>query len=233
MANLVQEKMPQTIAGFRWKIAQWAERRWWKRYLKKKDVGQYLAWKRNYWSDFLHKINLHTLESSSETIIDFGCGPAGIFMNFTQAKVTAVDPLLDSYATDLPHFSPSQYPKINFVTASMESFAPTQVYDYLFCINAINHVNDLKKGFEKLGQCAHNTSTLVISIDAHNHNWLKKIFQTLPGDILHPHQYNLSEYQKQIQNSGWKIEQTVQMDSAFIFNYYVIVATRNSKCNKK
>lgn len=212
------------MSNIRWKIAQWAERRWWQRYLKNKSVSDYLAWKKKYWQGFLEQIKLSESEIGQGTNIDLGCGPAGIFILFDNA--TAVDPLLDLYDKDLAHFSKENYPSNQFVSESIEDFIPKAKYDNIFCINAINHVADLKKGMEKLSSCAHEKSQLIISIDAHNHNILKKIFQLLPGDILHPHQYNLKEYEQMIESAGWKIENTIEMDTAFIFNYYVIVANK-------
>ncbi len=160
------------------------------------------------------------------TSIDLGCGPAGIFLLFKNA--TAVDPLINMYDKDLAHFSFKNYPDNTFINASIEDFLPAETYDTIFCINAINHVADMKKGLEKLSACAHEGSQLIISIDAHNHSFLKKIFQLLPGDILHPHQYNLAEYKQEIEAAGWKITNTFCLDEAFIFNYYVVVACRNS-----
>ncbi len=214
------------VSKLRWKIAQWAERIWWRRYLKNKSVEDYLAWKKEYWKKFLRQINVSEKEVSGQKTIDLGCGPAGIFILFDQA--TAVDPLLDKYDQDLSHFSKTDYPYNRFITSSVENFVPQEKYDTIFCINAINHVSDLEKGIGRLSDCAHENSQLIISIDAHNHNFLKKIFQWLPGDILHPHQYNLNEYLDKIKTQGWDIIKTVEMDQAFIFNYYVIVAKRNA-----
>lgn len=218
--------MPTPKAGLRWKIAQWAERKWWKRYLKNKNVAEYLHWKKNYWDTFLQKLNLASLQHEQRAIIDLGCGPAGIFINLQSNQCTAVDPLLNAYETDLAHFDKKNYPTTEFINAGIEDFEPTKKYDYIFCINAINHVNDLVAGMNKLSECAQDNAQLIISIDAHNHTFLKKIFQLLPGDILHPHQYNLSEYEQFVSEAGWHITQSVLMDKAFIFNYYVLVATK-------
>lgn len=189
-------------------------------------MEDYLQWKKNYWQDFLKKIKQDETNLQSQKIIDLGCGPAGIFILFDQAK--AVDPLLDKYDDDLAHFSKENYPQNKFINSSIEDFSSTETFDTIFCINAINHVSNMQKGIAKLSECAHGNSTLVISIDAHNHNFLKKIFQLLPGDILHPHQYNLEEYKNKIEAEGWRITQTLEMDTAFIFNYYVLTAGRSS-----
>ncbi len=212
------------MSNIRWKIAQWAERIWWKRYLKNKSVEEYLHWKENYWNGFLDKIGIDKKQIENNNIIDLGCGPAGIFMLFKNA--TAVDPLLDKYDKDLAHFSKENYSTNTFTTSSIEDYQPQEKFETLFCINAINHVSDMQKGIAKLIECASDSAQLIISIDAHNHNFLKKIFQLLPGDILHPHQYKLQEYKDKIEAAGWEITQTVEMDRAFIFNYYVLVANK-------
>lgn len=216
----------RNVSKLRWKIAQWAERRWWRRYLKNKSVDDYLVWKSDYWKNFLIKNKLDQTQIAAGSSIDLGCGPAGIFILFPRA--VAVDPLLDLYEQDLAHFSKKNYPANKFINSSIEDFSTTENYDTIFCINAINHVADMQKGIANLSQCAHKNSKLVISIDAHNHSFLKKIFQLLPGDILHPHQYNLQEYKNKIEAEGWKITNTLCMDEAFIFNYYVLTAVRNS-----
>ena len=55
----------------RWQVAQFFEIRWWKNYLKGKDVESYLKWKKSYWKDFLSKINQSVkIEESSKILIN-------------------------------------------------------------------------------------------------------------------------------------------------------------------
>ena len=44
-------------AKLRWKIAQWAERKWWQIYLKNKKTSDYATWKIDYWTNFLEQCN--------------------------------------------------------------------------------------------------------------------------------------------------------------------------------
>jgi 2-polyprenyl-6-hydroxyphenyl methylase/3-demethylubiquinone-9 3-methyltransferase len=41
--------------SLKWKIAQFFEIRWWRNYLSEKSKDEYLAWKRNYWQQFLKR----------------------------------------------------------------------------------------------------------------------------------------------------------------------------------
>ncbi len=211
----------------RWKIAQAFEIRWWQNYLKNKTTDDYAAWKSNYWLNLLKDIQLPFQNIPKDaTILDAGCGPAGIFMVFKHQKVDALDPLLDEYEAKLSHFKKSDYPNVTFYNQPLESLSKKSTYDMLFCLNAINHVADLAKCFDVLVAATKSDGQLIVSIDAHNYNFLKKIFQLIPGDILHPHQYDLKEYTEMLTHRGCTIENSVLYRKNFIFNYYILVAKK-------
>ncbi len=206
----------------RWKIAQAAEIRWWQRYLNKKPKTDYLKWKEQYWQDLLSRIDVHP--QAGERVLDVGCGPAGVFMSLPDNEVDAVDPLLNSYADKLAHFDQADYPNTTFHALPFEAYHTDNQYDTVFCLNAINHVADLSLCFDKLVHLTKPGGTLVVSIDAHNHNFFKKIFRLLPGDILHPHQYDLSEYQAMLTSRNCTLNDSILFNEHFFFNYYVLVA---------
>jgi 2-polyprenyl-3-methyl-5-hydroxy-6-metoxy-1,4-benzoquinol methylase len=212
----------------RWKIAQAFEIRWWQRYLKNKPTTDYRAWKSSYWLTMLNNINLSDiLKDPKHRILDAGCGPAGIFMLFKNHNaVDALDPLLVDYETKLSHFKQSLYPNVHFYTQTLETFNKKEEYDTIFCLNAINHVADLGKCFDVLVNATKSGGNLVVSIDAHNHDILKLFFQRMPGDILHPHQYNLKEYSEMLTNRGCIIENSLLYKKDFIFNYFILVARK-------
>lgn len=210
--------------SLRWKIAQAIEIRWWKRYLNSKPVGDYLDWKRTYWENLLNRINVHPRPSDS--VLDVGCGPAGVFIVLPDAEVDALDPLLSDYERNLPHFKAQNYPNTNFINQPFESFKATKKYDTIFCLNAINHVEDLTACFEKLGALLKEGGTLVLSIDAHNYSFFKHLFRLIPGDILHPHQYDLQEYESKVSDLGLDIQETVLYKEEFFFNYHIIIAKK-------
>jgi 2-polyprenyl-3-methyl-5-hydroxy-6-metoxy-1,4-benzoquinol methylase len=211
---------------FRWQIAQSAERKWWQRYLKNKNIEQYLAWKKNYWANLLQTCQAYILVHPMNKVLDAGCGPAGIFINFTHCQTTAIDPLLDSYQTDLPHFKKEMYPTVHFENVGIENFAAKQLFDVVFCMNAINHVQDIHKGYDVLCQSLEKNGKIIISIDAHNHTFFRKLFSFLPGDVLHPHQYNLAEYESFLTSRGLKILTTIELKREFFFTHYVQIAEK-------
>lgn len=212
------------MTKIRWKIAQAAEIRWWQNYLHKKDKNDYLKWKKTYWQNLLSKIGIEP--EHEDRVLDAGCGPAGIFMLFDQQRVDAVDPLLNQYDEKLQHFDPQDYPNVTFYAQPLEQFESKEQYDQVFCLNAINHVADLQLCFEKLVNLVKPGGKLIVSIDAHNYWGFKKIFRLLPGDILHPHQYDLQEYEAMLLSRNCTLEQSVLYEKAFFFNYYILVAKK-------
>ncbi len=211
----------------RWRVAQYFEIRWWKNYLKNKDITDYLTWKTDYWKAFLSKIEENISLKENSRILDAGCGPAGIFIALREYDVTAIDPLLDQYNDNLNHFKRELYPSTTFETVELENFNRKEDFDLIFCINAINHVSDLKTAFEKLHQSAKTGGIMVVSIDAHNFSLFKHLFRLQPADILHPHQYDLKEYKEMLTSLNCSILQMVLIKKEFLFNHYALVARKN------
>ena len=210
----------------KWHLAQWLELRWWKRYLRHKNKHEYLSWKKDYWKNILENIEDVAPVDAVKTICDLGCGPAGIFIAMPQNNITAVDPLLNEYEKQIPFFSKSYYPNVQFVESTMENFSVAAKYDLVFCMNAINHVHDIEKAFDKLKAICTENGTVVISIDVHNYSFFKYLFRLVPGDVLHPYQYDLNEYKSFLENRGMKILKTELLKKEFLFNHYLIVVRR-------
>lgn len=205
----------------RWAIAQFFEKFWWNNYLKKKNPTEYLEWKKKYWISFIEEIQFNFLEKKALNL-DIGCGPAGTFIISEQTDTDwlALDPLLENYE-NLAIFDKTNYPKVQFVNSSFEAFDSKQVFDNIFCINAINHFITLKENFEKLNTLLKPDGTLILSTDAHNYRFLKWILYTLPLDILHPHQYTDTEYERMMTDSGFEILSKRLHKKEFIFSYYI------------
>ena len=210
------------MQSIRWQIAQWFELRWWQTYLGKKDKQEYLAWKKNYWLNVLAQVSDVVNIKPADTIADLGCGPAGMFIALPN-KVTAVDPLLSGYEAKLTFFNKADYPHTTFITSLLEEYNATQ-HDIVSCMNCINHVHDIEKAFDVVVQSMKPTGTLLLSIDAHNYNFFKHLFRAIPGDILHPHQYNLAEYEAFLKQRGLEIVKRVELKHEFVFNHYIVAA---------
>ena len=210
----------------KWKVAQATEWRWWINYLKTKDKAEYLEWKRGYWNDLLVKAGDALPITRGSRILDAGCGPAGIFIVLDGHEVHAVDPLLDKYAENLSQFDKNDYPYVTFHTLPLEDYTDQEPFDIVFCMNAINHVSDLPGSFDRIVEHTGPGGYLVVTIDAHNHAFFKQLFRLVPGDILHPHQYDLREYENMLTSRGCEMVSTVHLKKEFFFDHYMLVAQR-------
>jgi SAM-dependent methyltransferase len=208
----------------RWFIAQWFERRWWKRYTAHKSKEAYLSWKKGYWQELLRSTGLSI--PATARVLDAGCGPAGIFITLPTQQVTAIDPLLDYYRREIAVFDETDYPNVTFVNDAIESYGPIVRYDVVCCMNAINHVSDLGQAMQSLCACVVPKGSLLLSVDAHNYSGLKWLFKAIPGDILHPHQLNKEDYLKLVRAEGMEVEQCVRVKRELIFSYWLIIAKR-------
>jgi 2-polyprenyl-6-hydroxyphenyl methylase/3-demethylubiquinone-9 3-methyltransferase len=208
------------VSRLRWRIAQAAELRWWKRYLRRKSVADYTGWKIGYWQDLLSVLGLSPKPHS--TVLDAGCGPAGIFTALPYCQVEALDPLLDDY-DKLPHFALTEHPHVRWHAIPLESFSAENAFDWVFCLNVINHVRDLDLAIKVLAKAARPDATLVISVDAHRHGWLKPVFRAIPGDILHPHQLDVEEYERLFSRHDLEVKSRKLYREEFLFDYWIFV----------
>lgn len=218
------------MSALRWKIAQFFEQLWWKRYLSNKPKHEYLQWKQAYWQQFIKQLknNIpHLFSANKLQILDAGCGPAGIFTILQHHHITAIDPLLSSYETH-SYFSRNDYAEVNFIETTLEKFQAKENFDVVFCLNAINHVQDIQACIKNLHASLKPNGYLVLSVDTHRSKFLKNIFQLIPGDILHPHQYSLDDYLNLLKSNHFRIETTKTIKQESIFNYEVIVAQKQS-----
>lgn len=216
--------MENQTYSWRWRLAQFLELRWWRRYLQQLDWPAYVQAKRVHWRKVLSQIELQVLPG--EYVLDAGCGPAGIFTILQDQKVDAIDPLLMAYEEKLPDFQLNQFPYVHFRTQMLEQLDQQEVYDRVFCLNAINHVANLEKAARCLVQSLKPEGTLLISIDVHRFALLKFIFRIIPGDVLHPQQDDLVDYVRLLEKLGLDIEKTLALKRGWIFNYVVIKAKK-------
>jgi 2-polyprenyl-6-hydroxyphenyl methylase/3-demethylubiquinone-9 3-methyltransferase len=213
------------MASIRWEIAQFFERRWWGNYLKGKEPKEYFSWKQNYWLNFLAEISEWVKPAQNHTFLDMGCGPAGIFM-VLPGDVTAVDPLVNQYKSKLPFFVPEKFANVNFHASSAEGFKCQTQFDFVFSLNVINHVSDIRLAVKTLYSCCKPGGKLVLSIDSHNYKLLRTVFRYLQFDILHPHQLTLNEYITLLEETGFTITGEKCLKKGFVFDYVVLVAEK-------
>lgn len=214
------------LAGtsLRWRVAQFLERRWWRRYLARKSPEIYLADKRAYWRRMLAEVGWAVVPG--RRVLDAGCGPAGVFIYLAETEaLTALDPLLEDYEADLAIFQRQDYPAVRFLAEPLETYRVGEPYAAIYCCNAINHVGDWEAALDALTASARSGTQLLLTSDVHRHGWLLPIFRALPGDVLHPQQHGAEAYRAALEERGWRIEREVRLRRTMIFDYVAWVAT--------
>ncbi len=210
---------------FRWRVAQYLERRWWKRYLRGKSPEEYLRDKNAYWKRTLDQLDWQPVPG--RRVLDAGCGPAGVFIHVRDVEnVTALDPLLANYETDLAIFRRENYPNVRFLHQPLEqAFDNGVTFEAIYCFNAINHVSDWDVALDALTAHAKPGTRLLMTSDVHRHKILLPIFRALPGDALHPQQHGPQHYRSALELRGWRIEREEVLRTEGIFEYVGWVGT--------
>jgi len=193
--------------------------------LSRQPVDTYLTAKRAYWQRVCATFGVSP--QSKTPILDAGCGPSGMYMIWDDHPVTALDPLLDQYE-QLPHFSRERYPHVSFFAEAIETWETTESFPLVFCLNVINHVSDLERALARLSQVTEPDGCLLLTVDVHKYGLLKKVFRTLPGDILHPHQHDRLDYEEFLERAGYRMEQCHCLKRGRIFDYYGFLAKKQS-----
>lgn len=203
-------------------MAQRLEAWWWRFYLRRQPVEEYLAWKRRYWHLLLEKTGVQA--DPHHRILDAGCGPAGIFLLFPAQEVVAVDPLVEVYRRRLSRLSGHWSANTDFVACALETFRPNRPFDLVFCLNAINHVADPDVCLANLRQATASGGHLILTVDAHHHAFLEALFRLVPGDVLHPQQWSLAGYLRKLEMAGFVPVKTARLKQGAIFDYFLVVA---------
>ena len=214
------------IRKYKWWVSQKAERLWWRRYLKDKSPEEYLQWKREYWYNFLALTGVQV--NNNDLVYDAGCGPAGVFTILNESQVIAVDSLLNNY-NQLTQFNKEDYPNVRFISSRIEEYLNTAGFDIIFCVNAINHVEDIDLALSMLNKNLKAEGSMVLTTDVHRSNFLKKLFQLFPGDILHPHQYNRADYEKMLKEHNFVMDKIITLKSGTIFDYCAFIVSKLNK----
>lgn len=203
--------------NLRWRLAQWLELRWWKRYLGKQERENYLEWKKEYWRSFLADLGLNKDELLEKRILDLGCGPAGLAI-FEELKIESVDSLALQYEK-----RGLKMHRQGILNATIENFSSHENFDFVFCVNAINHVDDLAAALRNLRKLS-SGAKLVISTDLHLFKPIKRLFSLLQWDVLHPQQITKNEFINLLNKCEFSIQKEKVLKSGWVFCYTVFIA---------
>lgn len=200
-----------TLLKDRWKFAQEKEASCWDANQTKVSSEEYQILKKEYWRRVLDKV-LSETSYDSKKILDFGCGPSGLVLYFTdEIDLTCMDPLMSFYLNEFPYLKDRPF---RYINEAIESYTDEDTFDYIFGFNAIDHVKDIRKSLKNLTNLMTEDGFLVLSINVHEYssiqfllNWTNIIF-----DRLHPHQYTGAQYKALLMDAGFEVVEVISID---------------------
>ncbi len=129
----------------RWQEAQASERSYWENTSWQQTPAEQ---RRSEWSRHLGSLDLTLDEFAGQSILDIGCGPAGVVNFVTADRRVGVDPLASTYSQWNGFFGDP----VELVDSQAESMPfGDDSFDTLFCINCIDHT---QQPGAILGECA-------------------------------------------------------------------------------
>jgi 2-polyprenyl-3-methyl-5-hydroxy-6-metoxy-1,4-benzoquinol methylase len=109
-------------------------------------------------------------ELSGKKTIDIGCGGAPIsdYCGVSNIDLTIVDPLIDDL---LKHKKYEHLKNYNHISRSLFDLDNSDVYEYLVCLNVIDHFNDDEYGFvDKFHDLISDEGYMWLYFDVRNKN---------------------------------------------------------------
>lgn len=103
----------------------------------------------------------------------------------------------------------------------IEHFCKADYFDVVFCINAINHVQDIRSCLHNLWYCLKPGGLCIMTADTHKYHLLRTGMQNIPIDVLHPYQYTCKDYEHIFIDSCWEIAHSLVMKKGYLFDYRV------------
>jgi 2-polyprenyl-6-hydroxyphenyl methylase/3-demethylubiquinone-9 3-methyltransferase len=175
----------------RWTIAQKGEMECWTDIRDKLNSAKYIQEKKKFWSAIIREIDNFKISSGS-SVLDVGCGPAGVFLAIDQGNRVGLDPLNSYYIKIFPFM---QQIGAVWIDGSIEEYQTNQQFDYIFLLNSLDHCMDPVKVLEKVHNYLKPTGTVILSINLHQTRfwkWYFKLFNSFI-DKYHPYQWDLNE----------------------------------------
>jgi len=192
--------------------------------LFKQIQGSILSSKKIYLRRILQMLGLDVDTLKGKTVLNVGCGPAGMFILLNESNVTALDPLLDKYDQTLASFNKSDYPHTRFISRLVEEYSPTQKYDFIFAINMLDHVNNLTQTAMVLHSALKaEDGQLIVLVDSHRSRLLKLLMKIIPVNPLHPNSLSLEDYLKIFQNHNLTCTRQLIFAKKLFFDYQLLV----------
>lgn len=160
----------------RWKVAQFFEKRWKNKMIKKLGINGYLEYLQQNARQILKFYELNPSFDGLK-ILEIGSGFCGIVSVVDAELKVAVDPVLIYF----PHMIGQRYDAVYLPVKAEELTDTTVLYDIVFCSNTLNHVDKPKVVLGNIYELMKTKGSLYLDIH----------FQRMSH--VHPHTFNRSK----------------------------------------
>lgn len=156
-------------------------------------------------------INRSVADLTNKTVIEVGCGPAGIVPHLpTPVTAFGVDPLMDEYKKlwDLSEDN------VKYLASDIENLTTNIKADVVICWNVLDHVSHIEKTNQKLYDLLKSNGELWLLVNLEDKSlWGKitgKIIKSNP-DKAHPFRLNHRSLSRLLKKHGFYWQEKVLM----------------------
>jgi ubiquinone/menaquinone biosynthesis C-methylase UbiE len=244
--------MAKAVAARRWRIAQFAEKFYWKR---AKDayagvaasVWLPLAKAATMWNNTV-ALGFSLNSFADKTVVEIGCGPAGISTVLNATVKIGLDPLASTYRREFR----TDMDECQYLTARGEDVPiRDNSADVIFCVNVLDHVMDPNSVLRETKRILRTDGILILGLTVQSEvvktigsikqatAWYSPVSKTIKGlkdstwrKVAHPHEFEDQEISKMVTDFGFIIERcflnSALQGQEFETSFMTIVCRRRS-----
>ncbi|NOS99653.1 MAG: glycosyltransferase [Phycisphaerales bacterium] len=116
-------------------------------------------WRRRnaYYYAQLHRLfKLHV--PAGARVLEIGCGAGDLLADLQPSYGVGIEP-----SRALSHDAQRRHPRLNIINDRYDRFATGESFDYVVISNAVGHMRDVQRVFERLRGCCHSRTRLVVA----------------------------------------------------------------------
>jgi ubiquinone/menaquinone biosynthesis C-methylase UbiE len=144
------------------------------------------------YSKYRESFHFDDYDFKGKKILDIGCGPfGGVFGDIKDLELT----LMDIISTEYLEMDKSLYP---IIYGDLSKILPSDdnVFDFIVCTNAIDHIPDMQHGFNELFRVLQSKGVVFVHVHSRTKKQLNK---------AHVHKVGIERFRSMAESSGFKI----------------------------
>ena len=153
------------------------------------DIREWLQVRKETWTHLLGYLTRESLLKKPRRILDIGGKSTTIFLALADGQKYAVDPAYKYLFNRLPFLRElEEYRDVNFSALPVEGFN-LEPFDLIFCINMLDHVENVEAVASKIEQLLTPGGRLVLIVDCYADRVVLDVVRWFDVDLPHPHHF--------------------------------------------